>query len=321
MSKCKYSYSRLSTYSQCPRKHYYTYVEEVEVNDSPSTIPGSLFHKCCEIYLKTGDATSPEIQECFDKFDELCSNGTLELDMGLLKSLFTNYLSYYKKEFDEEKTLLVEYEFEEVLNPDDEVQDTFKGIIDEVYQKKDFTVVRDRKTSLGKLKYTPDKVKYNQQLLLYVPFVEDKLGLPVDAIEIDEVRFAKLQSVPLVKGGVPTKDKGKLELVSYESYYAKLKEMSLEDETEYKYVLDYLKKRGHPLFNRVRIQLLDERVIDSNAQDIMDMYKCIKTNQDNKYRSRSILCDYCPYKELCTMDIYNADDDIRATVLEKLKNN
>lgn len=314
----RYSYSRLTTYIQCPRKHYYNYIEKVKVPDSPSSIPGTLFHKCCELYL-TGESWE-KIEEIFLEWDALSAEGKINKRAGLLKYIFIAYIGYYKREFEVETNILTEYKFEDVLNDTDvpEEQDIFSGIIDQVYQSKGLTIVRDRKTALNELKYTYDKVKFNQQLLIYVPYVEEKLGLKVDAIEIDEVRLDELQPVPLLKNGKPSKDKSKLSLVTYEDYYNKLAEMCLEDEKEYKGILEWLKKRGHPLFNRVRVQLLDDRILNSNAQDVLDLYGTIKQNPSCQYRARSILCGYCPFKELCDLDMENPDEDIRNAVLEKL---
>lgn len=316
----KFSYSRIQTYNTCPRKHKYCYVEGIRVPENYNTIPGKLFHKCCELYLECSKDPSKmpdtyeRIQEIYEEFDMLAATGKIKLEPGLLKYIFELYLYHYKERFEEETTILVEYEFQETL----EDGDIFVGTIDEIYSYKGMTILRDRKTSLSKLKYTYDDVKFNQQLLVYLPFGEDKLGLKIDAIEIDEVRFAKLQEVPLIKNGTPTKDKNKLDLVTYEAYYNKLCEMCLEDEKEYKSILEYLAKRGHPLFNRIRVQILEDRIINSNAQDILDMYKSIKLSKDNGFRSRSILCNYCEYRELCNLDMESPDEDLRTAVIEKL---
>lgn len=313
----KYSYSRLKTYSSCPRKHRYMYVEEIRVPESANTIPGKLFHKCCEIYLKDDHTSSTpyeEIQKVYEEFDLAAATGKIKLEPGLLKYVFELYIEHYKDRFAEESPILIEYGFEEILEDDD----IFVGVIDEIYSYRDMTILRDRKTSLSKLKYTYDDVKFNQQLLVYLPFGEDKLGLKIDAIEIDEVRFAKLQEVPLIRNGTPSKDKGKLDLVTYDAYYNKLSEMCLEDEKEYKSILEYLAKRGHPLFNRIRVQVLEDRIINSNAQDILDLYKSIKLSKENGFRSRSILCNYCEYRELCNLDMESPDEDLRTAVVEKL---
>lgn len=317
----KYSYSRLKTYDSCPRKHRYTYVEGIRAPEGANTIPGKLFHKCCELYLKCSKdpskmpGTYKRIQEVYEEFDLAAATGKIKLEAGLLKYIFELYITHYKDRFAEESPILIEYEFEEKLEDDGDI---FVGTIDEIYSYKGMTILRDRKTSLSRLKYTYDEVKFNQQLLVYLPFGEDKLGLKIDAIEIDEVRFAKLQEVPLIRNGTPTKDKGKLDLVTYDAYYNKLSEMCLEDEKEYKSILEYLAKRGHPLFNRIRVQVLEDRIINSNAQDILDLYKSIKLSKENGFRSRSILCNYCEYRELCNLDMESPDEDLRTSVIEKL---
>jgi CRISPR/Cas system-associated exonuclease Cas4 (RecB family) len=139
----------------------------------------------------------------------------------------------------------------------------------------------------------------------------------VDQYEIDEVRLAKIQPVPLNLNGKPTADKKRLGLVLYEDYYNKLCEMGLESEPEYQAILDYLEKRGHPLFKRTNVQLLDQNILASNIDDISQTYKSIKEGHDNRVRGK--LCEYCPYQELCNLDFYMPDDESREIMINKIK--
>jgi CRISPR/Cas system-associated exonuclease Cas4 (RecB family) len=139
----------------------------------------------------------------------------------------------------------------------------------------------------------------------------------VDEYEIDEVRLAMIQPVPINANGKPTADKKRLGLVLYEDYRNKLCEMGLENEPEYAAILDYLEKRGHPLFKRTKVQLLDQNILASNIQDIAQTYEKIKLGHDNRVRGK--LCEYCAYQELCNLDFYMPDDDSRAILINKLK--
>lgn len=305
----RYSYSRFKSFHNCPRKHYYQYVELIEVPESKYTIPGKLFHAAIEAHLKDED-----MNPIFEEFSNLCKNGKLDMDPDLLETVVYAYLAYYKKESDAERKLAVELELEENL----EGEDKLVLIVDQVIEKNGHITIRDMKTTTTKLKYTVDDVKNNQQMLMYIPFVEQKLGVIVDAVQIDEVKLAKLGSVPLNNNGKPTVDKKKLDLVTYEDYLAVLKEQGLDDTNEYQYILEYLQQRGHPLFRRTTVQVLDRTIIDSNIEDLQNTYKVIKTT-DTKFRNRGPLCNYCEFKDLCNLDMFGPTDADRKIVMDKMQ--
>ena len=307
----RFSFSRLKTFQTCPRKHHYTYVEQIETEETSTTIPGKLFHEAIENYLKGLD-----MQPVFDTFSSLCSQGKIELEPDTLPYVVQKYLQHYAKEFAEERTVMVEHEFEDDLEDGDKLV----LIVDEgFFDKNDYLVVRDRKTTVNKLKYTQDDVMYNQQLYMYLPYVEDALNHKVDAIEIDEIKLAKLQPVPLKNNGKPSIDKKLLDLVTYEDYYDYLASRGLETEKEFQPILEWLQQRGHPLFRRVRCQVLDQNIIASNAQDLIDTYHSAKTQVT--YRVKGPLCNYCPYKELCQLDYSCPSTQERQMIIEKISKN
>ena len=300
----RFSFSRLSAFKKCPRQHYYTYIEQVDTPESVTTIPGSLFHECLELHAKGLDYMKP-----IEEFAKYCREGKLELEPDTLETVFTEYQNYYADETADEEVLLVEAEYTDTL----EDEDTFVVKIDKVIRTKGYIVARDTKTTLNKLKYTVDDVTYNQQLHTYIPYVEELIKEKVDCIEIDEVRIAKLQPVPLLRTGKPSTNKNLLDLVTFDSYYECLASMGLESEREYQPVLDYLASRGHPLFKRTRVQVLDRNVTSTMAQDILDTYQCAKGGSN--YRVTGPLCNYCQYKKLCHLD-YSCPSEMERDILK-----
>ena len=310
----RYSFSRFKTFHTCPRKHQYQYVEQLESEESAVTIPGKLFHKCIEQFLNDED-----MSDTINEFKSLCMSGKLDMEPDLLEYIVSKYLQYYAKDYTSEKHLMVEKEFNEPL----EDEDYITLIVDQAFEKDNLITVRDIKTTQNKLKYTYDDVVHNQQLLLYVPYVENELNAKVDMIQIDEVRMAKLQDVPINNNGKPTADRRRLELVSYEDYLDVLTSMGLDTEKEYQPILDYLRERGHPLFNRVTAQVLDSSVIDANAQDMLNTYHTIKNQIDpsigvNSYRVRGPLCKYCAYQHLCNYDMHGMTMAEREIIVDEL---
>lgn len=304
----RFSYSRIATFKRCPRKHHYIYVEQIETKPTAPMIAGKLFHQCIEATLAKQDC-----QPIYDEFKKLCQDGTLDFDYDLLEYIVTEYFRYYASEYAEEQTLLVEKEFTDKLDKNAKLD----MIIDQAFRYQGLLYLRDIKTTGNSLKYEPDDVRFNQQLLLYIPYVENYLNEKVSAIQIDEVRLAKLQPVPIKNNGKPSTDKRLLSFVTYEAYYDVLCQMNLENEPEYKAIQDYLAERGHPLFNRVTVQMLDDQIVVDNAQDFLDAVKACK--KDPSYRVPQPLCNYCEYKELCTLDHFSIDSDSRQAIIDKLK--
>jgi len=305
----RFSFSRFRAFHTCPRQHYYQYVEQIETPDSPVTTPGKIFHEAVAAVLE-GKDTTPMIAE----FKKLCMNGTLDLEPDTMEFILQEYFSYYKDEFAKEKLLLVEHNMQEDL----EDGDYMVTVADQVFEKDGLTYLRDIKTTVNRIKYNQDDVQLNQQLLLYVPYVEAEIKNKIDAIEIDEVKIAKLDPVPVNNNGKPSADKRRLTNVTFESYYEYLEGMGLEDDKYYQDVLKWMEDRGHPLFNRVTHQILDINPIDTNLDDMYRTYHAAK-NPENTYRVRGPLCNYCAFKELCDLDMYNPNEVDRNAIIDKIK--
>lgn len=301
-----FSFSRLNTYNSCPRKHSYMYEEKIYTDGNEFLILGDLFHQCIDKATKGEDFST-----VINDYEAKVKVNTLSTESGLLEDVINKYLAHY--DMSEEEVIGSEM----VLEEDWEDGDTFKSIVDRLVQRDGMIILRDTKTTLSPLKYTTNQVKFNSQLLTYCSMVQDHLNIIIDAYEIDEVRLAKLQPVPINMNGKPSADKNKLGLVLYEDYYNKLCEMGLENAPEYQGVLEYLEKRGHPLFKRTQCQLLDQNILSANIQDLYQTYKSIKTG--NKQRVRGPLCEYCAYSDLCNLDFYLPDPDSRQIIINKIK--
>lgn len=300
-----FSFSRLSTYNQCPKKHRYMYEEKIYTEGNEFLILGGLFHECLDKHSK-GESFEPVISD----YEAKVKTGVLTTEPGMLEEVVRRYIDYYGED---EETIASEYVIEEEW----EDGDTFKGIIDKIVINDNILTIRDTKTTQSPLSYTTNQVKFNTQLLTYCSLVQENLNMVVDQYEIDEVRLARIQPVPINANGKPTADRKRLGLVLYEDYLNKLCEMGLENEPEYQGVLDYLEKRGHPLFKRTSVQLLDQNILASNLEDIAQSYAACKSGKDNRIRGK--LCEYCPYQELCNLDFYMPDDESRAMMINKIK--
>lgn len=281
------------------------YEEKIYTEGNEFLTLGDIFHKCIDAYSK-GESYEPFLSD----YETKVAAGTLSTEPGMMREVVERYIDYYEP--DEEiiaSELRIEEEWED--------GDKFTAIIDRIVSNDGLVTIRDTKTTQSALSYTTNQVKFNTQLLTYCSVVQENLNMNVDIYEIDEVRLAKIQPVPLNANGKPSADKKRLGLVLKEDYYNKLCELGLENEPEYYGVLDYLEKRGHPLFNRTKCHLLDQNILAANLEDIAQTYEKIKLNHDNRVRGK--LCDYCPYQELCNLDFYLPDDQDRQMLINKIK--
>lgn len=314
----KLSYSNFATFRQCPKKWYYAYVEMLEEKRSENLLLGSLFHTAIEKLYKGEDPS-----DTYKEYNDAVLSNELSTDLDLLETVANLYTTYYAKKDSKEKILSIEKEMKLEWENDDYIV----GLADRVVEDQGLVVVRDTKTTKNALKYTPNTVRYNPQLLLYAAMVEELEGIKVDAIEIDEVRLAHLQKPQINKNGKPTADKNKLGLVTYQTYYNTLVDMGLEDDDAYQGILDYLKKRGHPLFKRVRIQIHDDVIVNQNINELYSSYQTMKMYLQSQEggseetlvfpRHRSRLCDWCAYQDLCNLDYYDPTDEERELIIAK----
>lgn len=290
-----YGYTRLTCFQQCPLKFKYNYVEGIETGGNKYVLLGSLFHEALAEHYRGKD-----VEPVFKKYRKAVRHSQLDTDEDLLEYMIDLYIGHYKDSY---RNLAIEYTFSDKLLKGD----VFEGTTDRVFEDESGNIILlDTKTTQGKLKYTPSMVRTNPQLLLYVPFVQSKLGITVSGICIDEVRMARLQEVPINKNGRPTIDKGRLELVTYEKYLTTLQSMGLETYPEYQNTLEYLSKRGHPLFSRIQYGPIEKNLIDSNLLDFQNTYKTAR--EGYYYRKRGPLCNFCDYSELCQMDAFGVSE-------------
>lgn len=306
----RYSYSRLETFKTCPRKHHYLYVEQIPEPENEYALSGKYLHRAIEAVLK-----GEELDELYKEFHNDVDSGKIRLDRDQLEYTVGLYFSYYYREYEKENTLLVEQEFTRKL----EDQDYFVMVNDQTLESNGMVIVRDVKSTRGPLKYSHEDVLTNMQLLTYVPDIEKHLNRKVDAIQIDEVRMAKLATqVPLIQRGRPSTSLDALSLVTADLYREELERQGLLDESKYKNVLALLEKRGHPLFNRITIQLTNRAILDTNEEELQNLY--LGASLDLKYRIKDrSRCFLCPFHGICEIDEFQGGEKSRENIIESIE--
>lgn len=308
----QYNFSRLRTFQLCPKKHDYIYNQRIKSTGGMYAKVGSLFHQCLEGYYEGND---DKIRNAIEEFKGYVMTGEFDLDADLLEYVFSKYLLFYQDEMKSERLIANEVRIEDELEGGDIFHLTVDRVVEDV--NTGLIILRDTKTTLKRLKYKLEDVQYNMQLLTYVPFIENTYSCKVDVIQIDEIRICKLVPTPLNQNGKPTADKNRLGLTTFEDYRSTLMEQDLLDAKEYQNILQYMETRGHPMFRRTSAHLVDGYLISSNMIDVYDTYNTIKKSEA-KFRNRGPLCNYCDYKELCKMDVYNAEQSLRDIEISRI---
>ena len=302
----RWSYSRINSFSRCPRKHHYSYKEELRGKSNIHIKLGDYFHRILDAHHKGED-----VEAIIKKYEEEARVGSIEHEEELMRHVYNEYVSWYEPD----DVMYTEQEFIEEW----ENGDYIIAKVDLIRRHNELVIARDTKTTTKKFKHDIGSVRHNQQLLLYKPIIEEGLGITVDGVEIDEVRLDICRPPLINKNGRPTADVRKLGNVKHETYLNTLKSMGLEKAEEYQKALGELAKRGHPLFNRVTIDCIDDKAISENLNDLYGFYKLAKTGC--KSRVRSILCDYCEFRLLCDAEYTDLDDEGRQFIVDKIVKN
>lgn len=294
----RYSHSKIDTFKTCPKKYDYNYRQKLEpIEDSIYLIVGKLFHSAMETISNFGDPTP-----YYNEFATLYYAGRLKnCKANTLEMVIDEYLKFYNEADKDNEIIFIEKKFEHLTDN----ADVISGMFDVVYSRHGLVYGRDYKTTINSLKYTLSDVQLNRQLNLYSYVLENDFDIINHYMEIDEVVIRELDQITFNKDGTPTMDKRKLAWVTYEAYYEALENLGLEDDSKYYGILKYLQERGHPLFRRITVPVnytTRENIYEENL-GIIEVIEKVKP-----YRVKSKLCDFCPFQELCNLELQGEND-------------
>ena len=177
------SYSRVSKYLRCPRAHYLSYIERLELDKPIKPLSfGSDFHKLLQ-YRRGKTKLKKAKLEIIHKFDSLPSRFQSELGDNYIDDLFTIFSDYRNVYRGEEKPIHTELEFSIPVGKIKGEQVNFIGYIDEIYDE--YKVVGEHKT-FGQ-KPSMDTLVMNPQGCLYAKAVELLYGKLPEKIRWDYI--------------------------------------------------------------------------------------------------------------------------------------
>jgi len=89
MQDIAWSYSKVSSFKQCPKKYYHVYVaKDVKDKGNAATLYGNQVHKAAELYIATGKELEPEfsfMQGTLDAFNKIEGEKHCEIRFGVSK--------------------------------------------------------------------------------------------------------------------------------------------------------------------------------------------------------------------------------------------
>ena len=181
-----YSFSQINTYTQCPLKYRYQYIDKIprgEESPSPHLLLWSAVHYALEmLYKKINQFQKPTEENLINIFEDYRQKNksadmvfpdhspeTVFLTRGRMY-----LMAYYNKHypFDDVKVVMTEWRI--VFSLDEEGKLKFRGVIDRLDKIWNTFIINDYKTN--QQLPTEDKEQYREQLTLYALWVQEKYG-------------------------------------------------------------------------------------------------------------------------------------------------
>jgi hypothetical protein len=161
------SYSQINTYQSCPRKYYYSYIEERDVPLNEKILLGIAFHSTLEYFFKKKIENKPAkkaslIRTFLNQFEALCKENEVIWDGRRedVENRGIRFIDYFMEHLAADfNPLMVEKELQVKM---DDLDVTLKGIIDLV--EKDYTIT-DFKTTNSKWSNSRMKRSYLQMVI------------------------------------------------------------------------------------------------------------------------------------------------------------
>ena len=191
----KYSFSKLSSFRQCPLQYWYTYITHEQREGNAFAQYGSFVHSLLERWGKDELA----VYELLDEYENgFFDSVTQEFPPNKYTDLERKYYddgAQFLTNFegvDAEKTLGVEEHFEIPMKATDDRDDfAIRGFIDLIYiDSKGRLVVHDWK-SKAKFKSPDEQKEYARQLYIYSLYIKQKYGKYPDLLRFHMFRNRK----------------------------------------------------------------------------------------------------------------------------------
>ncbi len=188
-----YSFSQINTFTQCPRKYRYQYVDKIpqwDFEQSPDLFLWKAVHEVLEmLYKRLNEMQKPTREDIIAWYDQLWKDR--DDDVIILKEWQTKesyyrrgtiYLNEYRDNnspFDDVRVIATEWRI--TFSLDDEWTLKFRWVIDRLDKEWSTLIINDYKTN--KSLPAEDKTHYQEQMTLYALWVQQQYWKYWDAIK------------------------------------------------------------------------------------------------------------------------------------------
>lgn len=302
------SYSKVSTYRNCPQSYHWDYVLRLEPKKASRPLNfGSDFHKLLE--CRTDPKKLAEAKQGIeDAYYELTAQQQEDLGENYLEELFQVFEDYQQRWSNAELPDVTEHEFYLPLGKYRGEGVMFHGIIDELYFDKEtgvVSVIGEHKT----FNQRPDMstLAMNQQVCLYAKAVEQEFGVMPTKVRWDYIKSTPSKEPVWLPKSQRFSEASNSNITPY-SWLRACKERRIED----KAVLSKAKLYEPNIDNfffRCELEIypdMVEAIYRDFKTTVKEMLAKAETNT-TKHVSRN--CAWCDYQPLCYGQFTGADLD------------
>lgn len=297
------SYSRASTYANCPQEHFWSYV--VGISPKKPARPlyfGSDFHKLLE--LRGNNKLLAEAKNNIkDTFYDMPAQFQSDLGDDYVSDLFTVFDDYQKVWAGEELPAETEHWFEMPLGKYKGETVNFVGVIDEVYhggtklgEHKTFSTAPDISTLI-----------MNQQINLYAKAYEMETGIKPKYVQWDYIR-SKPSAQPIWLDKSNRFSAAANSNITPFSWARACEERGITDPKVLAQGNNYSQNIPN-FFFRHNLEI-NPNMVETVWSDFKDLAREIATKgSTNKRKNITRDCSWCNYRPLCYAEFTGADID------------
>ena len=300
------SYSKVSSYRDCPQKYHFSYVERLcpKAMSRPLSF-GSDFHKLLECRTNLQQLEEAK-QHITDKYYDLTFKQQEDLGDTYLEDLFQVFEDYQERWKDAPLPAITEHEFYLPLGKFKGEEVMFHGIIDELYVDEDtgeISIIGEHKTFTTK----PDMsiLAMNQQVCLYAKAVEQKFGIMPKKVRWDYIKSQPSKEPIWLDKSQRFSEASNSQITPY-SWVRACKNRRIEDEAILSKAKLYEPNIDNYFF-RCEMEIYPD-MVESIYKDFKTTVRdMLSKGSDNTTKHVSRDCSWCSYQPICYGQFTGAD--------------
>lgn len=303
------SYSRMTSYLQCPYSHWLRYVRRLSKKKPERPLYfGTDFHKLLELRNDPAALKKAKVH-ITDSYYEMPAPWQSDLGENYVEDLFTIFKDYQTVYADVRQPQITEQEFELEVGKYKDEPIIFVGKIDEMYllKRKGEKLIKVGEHKTFSNKPNMDVLVMNPQKCLYAKAVQFLRGILPEKVIWDYIKSTPAsEPIWLAKSGRFS-----------EAASTKITPMSWERACKSKGITDEeILARGERYASNIsefffKVELdIDPRMVDKVWEDYMFVAKqIIRFGEKNTVHHISKDCSWCTYRDICHAEMTGGDPE------------